>query len=232
MKTKNISNKKIIAIIFFIMFCSVLAAQVPSVIEQIRIPLWAEMEVMPGSDEYKEDAKLFDYAVGHIKKVCPFFIEGMVYGWDFVYTPSDKARNVEEYFEFIPRVEYSYFDDKISYVYPMIDDNKLNCWCEYKRTADEVQNYYWWASINNPRIHGNGYGALDKGFEGVKDATVDAAKNAIREHYRGILRNKPKEITGSVFIKDVPLIGLDAGRYFVKLDFLLEYGKIVDYIQF
>lgn len=228
----NLINKKKFIGIFSLLFSFSVMAQVPSVIEQIRIPLWAEMESMPDIDEYTEDENIFDYAVGHIKKVCPFFIEGMVYGWDFIYTPSDNARNVEEYFEFNPRMDYAYFDDKINYVYPLIEDNKLNCWCEYKRSADEVQNYYWWTSINNPRIHGNGYGALTKGFEGVKLATIEAAKNAIRDHYRGILKNKPKEISGSLFIKNVPLIGLDAGRYFVKLDFLLEYGRIVDYIQF
>lgn len=209
-----------------------LFSQVPSVIEHIRIPLWAEMDTIPGIDEYKDDAGLFDYSVSHIKQTCPFLIEGMVYGWDFVYTPSDKDRNVEEYFELIPRVDYSYFYGKIDYVNPLIEDNKLNCWCEYTRTADEVQNYYWWSSIQNPRIHGNGYGALSKGVEGVRDAVFDAAKNAVREHYRGFVKNKPKEITGGVFIKNPPLLGVDAGRYFVKLDFLLEYGRILEYIQF
>ena len=86
-----------------------------------------------------------------------------------------------------------------------------------------------WASIQNPVIHGYGYGNVSDGFDGIVDAAKDALKNAVREHYRAKIKNKPKEITGSVLIRKEPLIGIDEGRYTIKLDFFLEYDTIINY---
>ena len=83
--------------------------------------------------------------------------------------------------------------------------------------------------IKNPVIQGVGYGDLKKGFPGLKDAAYDALKNAVREYYRAIIKNKPKEITGSVLIRDIPTIGISSGRYIFNLDFFLECGKIIEY---
>ena len=91
-------EKRLQIIIFFHLFLFSLFAQTPSVKEHIRIPLWAEVDAYPElMQEEGFDAE--KYPIQKIKEVAPFLISGMVYGWDFVYTPSDKARNVEEYFE-------------------------------------------------------------------------------------------------------------------------------------
>ena len=78
-------------------------------------------------------------------------------------------------------------------------------------------------------IRGRGYGKVSDGFEGYKNAAKDALKNAVREHYRKIVKNKPKEITGSVLIKDIPVTGVVSGKYVINLDFFLEYGRIIEY---
>lgn len=70
------------------------------------------------------------------------------------------------------------------------------------------------------------------GFDGITNAANDALKNAVREHYRQILKNKPKEIDGHVIIRGTPQIGINAGRYVVELDFFLETDRIVKYTQF
>ena len=41
-----------------------------------------------------------------------------------------------------------------------------------------------------------------------------------------------QEITGSVLIKKMPTMGIDAGRYMIKLDFFLEYGRIKEYTEY
>jgi hypothetical protein len=47
-----------------------------------------------------------------------------------------------------------------------------------------------------------------------------------------LIKNKPQEITGSVLIKKMPTMGIDAGRYMIKLDFFLEYGRIKEYTEY
>lgn len=222
--------KKLIASLMLIFSAVCLWAQTPSVIEHIRIPLWAELDAYPGSEQAQDsEAGLYDYPISRIKEVAPFLVSGMVYGWSFTYTPSDKSRNVEEYFELTEIQPLNPPYEVITYVSPWVQDNRLNCWCEYTRTEPQIQNYYLWSSIQNPVIHGRGYGKLDKGFDGIRDAAEDAVKEAVRDYYRSVIKNKPKEITGSVLVRNIPTIGIKAGQYIINLDFFLECGRILEY---
>jgi hypothetical protein len=259
---ETILHKKfvLLQILFFIPLIS-LFAQTPSFLEKIRIQLWADLDVYPEyaaeyaqsekaekieeteeSDKYEETEKshskgkngIFDYPINQIKDTAPFLINGMLYGWDFIYTPSDKARGVEEYFELIEIQPSSMIKNQIAYSSPLveIEKNQFSCWCEYVRTSAQIQNYKMWSTITNPIIRARGYGPVDKGFEGIKLAAQDAIKTAVREYYRGKIKNKPKEITGSVLIRSEPLLGIDSGRYAINLDFFLECGRIKEYTSF
>lgn len=218
------SIQLIVLVLLFGLYSATVFAQVPSFSEKIRIPLWAELDAYPGLEEAK-DLEGYEYPVQEIKKIAPFLISGMVYGWEFVYVPYDKSRGIEEYFE-VKEINPA---GKITYSSPWIDDTYLRCWCEYTRTKAEVQNYKAWASITHPVIRGRGYGSVRDGFEGIKDAAADSLKSAVREYYRGITKNKPREITGSVLIKNEPILGIDSGRYAINLDFFLECDTIKKY---
>ena len=226
---------------------SSLYAQTPSIIEHIRFAVWADTDAYPGTEAAASDAQTgeFDYPIARIKEMVPFLLEGLVYGWNFTYTPSDKTRGVEEYFEISPVREEggpstgsgtiasagtTGFDIKYSSVW--IENNRFNCWIDYTRTQHEVQTYNLWASIQNPTIQGRGYGDLSLGFEGIKLAAQDALKNAVRSYYRNTIKNKPKEITGRVLMRKTPLLGIDNGQYVINLDFFLERGTILEYTQF
>ena len=253
---ETIPHKKLVLlqVLFFIPMIS-LFAQTPSFVEKIRIQLWGDLDVYPEyaaefaqseeSDEYEEyegtekskskgKNGIFDYPINQIKDIAPFLINGMLYGWDFIYTPSDKARGVEEYFEFIEKEPSSLIKNQIVYSSPLveIEKNQFSCWCEYVRTKAQIQNYKMWSTITNPVLRARGYGPVELGFEGIKLAAQDAIKSAVREYYRGKIKNKPKEITGSVLIRSEPLLGIDAGRYAINLDFFLECGRIKEYSSF
>ena len=69
--------------------------------EKIRMPLWAELDAYPELKEAQDtSAGQFDYTISRIKTLSEFLLNGMTYGWTFVYVPYDKIRGVEEYFEF------------------------------------------------------------------------------------------------------------------------------------
>ncbi|MBR1640096.1 MAG: hypothetical protein IJ688_11985 [Treponema sp.] len=240
--------KSIFFILVFLIFPADFFAQVPSVIQNIRIPLRAELDAYPAivqekdldqapeqeleqgaaKSQAKEDGQ-YDYPIRSLKETAPYIIGGMVYGWEFYYTPSDKQRNVEEILEVTEIVSAEYLKSGIEYSSPWIQDNYFNCWCSYRRNESQIQNYNLWASIQNPIIQGRGYGSVRDGFDGLKTAANDALKNAVRSYYRNLIKNKPKAITGKVLIRNLPQIGIDAGRYVINLDFFLECGKIVQY---
>lgn len=232
MKNRRKSIQLSALILVFGFYCANCFAQLPSFTEKIRIPLWAEIDAYPGLEEA---AKLedYEYPVQEIKKIAPFIISGMVYGWKFVYVPYDKARGIEEYFEVTEinaeAFTNNYNPNKIIYSSPWVDDTLLHCWCEYYRTNAEVQNYKAWSSITHPVIRARGYGSIKDGFEGIRAAAEDSLKAAVREYYRGITKNKPRQISGSVLIKNEPILGIDAGRYAINLDFFLECDTIKGY---
>ena len=153
----------------------------------------------------------------------------MTYGWTFVYVPYDKIRGVEEYFEFSEINKISEEDGKIVYSKPWIQDNRFNCWVEFERTPQMIREFQVWNSINFAKIQGKGFGKISDGFDGISDGAKDCLKNAVRSHYRKIIKNKPKEIRGKVIIRKLPRIGIISGRYAVELDFFLETDKIIEY---
>lgn len=193
--------------------------------------MWANVDAYPGLEDAAE-YEGFEYPIKQIKEIAPYLVNGMVCGWEFSYTPYDKKRGVEEILEVKEIVPEVYVNRGIKYSSPWIQDNKFNCWIDYKRSDYDIQNYNLWSTIKNPVITGRGYGDVKIGFMGIKDAAEDALKDAIRNHYRPIIKNKPKEIRGKVLIKEIPIIGVDEGRYVINLDFFLEWGKIIEYTVF
>jgi len=227
---RNLQTLRRFILILSLFISYSLFAQTPSVVQNIRVPLWAELDAYPElAAALDKDAGRYEYPQQEIKQVAPFLINGMVYGWTFSYTPGDKARGVEEQLEVTEIMPQELIEGGITYVSPWIENNRLNYWCEYKRTPSQIQNYNLWNSIQNPMIHGRGYGQLSDGFEGIRNAAKDALRDAIRIYYRNTIKNKPKEITGSVLIRDLPVLGITSGRYVINLDFFLECGRIVEY---
>ena len=101
-----------------------------------------------------------------IGELAPFILAGMVYGWKFEYVPYDKARGVQEFFEFTPIQEFNEEEIKsIKYTKPWIEDSVLNCWVEYRRTDNQIHSYRGWQSVLHPKIKGEGYAKISEGFD-------------------------------------------------------------------
>ena len=231
----SLNKKSLLIFIIFSILCNSLIAQPVEQINKIRFSLWADIDAYPGSEEAKEDTgdpAEYGFAIKRIKEVAPLLVEGMVYGWEFSYRPYDKTRGVAEEMIVKPIVNPSFVGKNIDYSSPWLEENIFNCWVQYNKNEYEKAEYDKWSVIQNPVIHGIGYGEVKDGFNGIVNACNDALKNAVRNYYRNVIKNKPKEIRGKVLIKSIPLIGVDAGRYVINLDFFLECGKIIEYKVF
>ena len=213
-------------------FCLPAASQEVSFQKKIRLLLWADLDAYPGLVKADASTGIFDHAIGRMKQITPFLMNGMVYGWEFDYTPSDKLRGVPEYFEMKEIRSFDQESKKIHYEKPWFDESKVHCWAVFERDQGMVQSYDQWADVRNPRILGIGGGKIAKGFEGIQEAAQNALKDAVRTYYRKLLRNKPKQITGRVLINKVPAILIKSGEYQMQLDFFLETGIIKEYQNF
>ena len=225
---------KLTVIILLLAFCSnpIFAKPEagPAKEELIRFSLWTTLEAYPEAGEVVDIKTPFTHPISRLKEIVPFFVEGMVCGWSFTYIPSDKTRNVEEFFEFKPFREYPNMKSLIKYTEPWIEENKLQCWIEFSCPPHLTTWRNTWKNFH--KISGRGHGKLIDGFDGIYEGATLALKEAVREYARSITKNKPKEITGEVLVTGLPSIGLKSGRYIVDLDFFLNVSRIINYTIF
>jgi hypothetical protein len=243
----NLSKKIIFSLYLFLAaFVVRLDAQVVDQTDQLRIFVWSDLDPYPGhfgdeenipENDRKNEAdddfhKMFGYAIERTKQIAPYLLQGMLTGWNFEYTPYDKRRKVDEYWSFEEIREFNPDFNNFTVHSPEVIDDKLVCHVYCDRTESQKLEYKRWISINHPRIKGNGSAPVSEGFEGIKKACSEACKNAVREYWRIYMKNKPKEISGSVLLIKAPRIYVKNGKYIVDLDFFLETDKIVEYTSF
>lgn len=245
--------KKLIVCVAALVFSSFLFAQeVPSQVDQIRIQLMADLDAFPGSFESDEQTlevfsdpinrkdsslsddayEVFSYSINRIRELATYLMEGMLSGWEYDYVPSDKTRNVAEFFELTSISPFNPEKNHITYHNPTSDEGKLQVWAWCDRTEDQKMLYKQWSSIVYPKVHGSGKGEVSKGNEGVKEAIWDAVKNGVREYWRQYEKNKPKEIVGKIFVIGWPRIYVTKGHYNVELDFFMETDRMSKYLYY
>jgi len=223
--------------------------EMPSQLDQIRIQIWSDLDPFPGELEDKEsvleefenpisreetslseDNYLhFSYAINRIRDLAPYLMEGMLYGWDYEYVPSDKTRKVEEFFELTTVTPFNPEKNHITYHNPTFDESKVSVWAWCDRTEDQKKIYTQWKSITYPRIKGTGKASVSLGKEGIKEAISQCIKEGVRDYWRKFEKNKPKEIIGRIFVVGWPRIYVKQGQYIVELDFFMETVRMSKY---
>lgn len=226
-------HKSFFILIILILSRSFCFSQISDTQKTLRIRLWAPVDENPASQIAPETEDSFGTSFRSLKATAPYLLSGMIYGWKFEYTPSDKTRNVEEYFSFTPIAEIPEDDEKITFSNPAFLDTRVYCWLEYLRTDEMMISRQRWDSIQFPRVSGIGESSNLDSIDGIKEAVKEAAKNAIRTYAQKQTKNKPKEVTGTILLKDIdPNIKIIKGKYTAHLDFFLYVDKIIQYSQF
>lgn len=231
-------EKYISLVVFFLFAVSFLFAK--EVMESpsnrqydVQFVLWTLIDENPQEAVAGHTSKpLFEGAINRIKEESSFIISGMIYGWNFSYTPSDSLRNVQEYFEMKPIQDLGDERKNIRYENIFFDDNYVRCTVEFPRNNTMIQSLKRWNSVVNPKISGFGEGFASEGFAGFQKAFADAAKKGIRAWAQGKTKNKPKEIEGTLLLRGEPSIKIEDGFYRVKLDFFLHVSKMSGYTEF
>lgn len=194
----------------------------------LRVEIWSLLETEPGREIESSDV-FYEHSVNELKKLAPFILEGMIFGWDFTYTPSDNLRNVDESFECTPKSPFQRGDPRLSFKDPRIENERFYVWLEYVRSPVMLAQRKAWDSVVYPKISGTGIGRLSEGTQGIIKAYEQALKQAVRSFAQGLEKNKPKEIQGSVLLIKTPRLYIDSGFYTADLDFFLQVGKIIPY---
>ena len=236
---------KTVFILLLLFLCGgIFSETLPS--DKIRFRLWVLEDEMPSLDKNADDKSkesmpeklspdepFYMPAVRNLQSLAPFMLEGMLYGWNYSYTPSDKTRMVSEYFEATSVREDTVKNKDIHWTEFELKEGKYTCWVEYERTLEQRYNKQWWNSVKCHKISGTGYAPVADGTDGIKAAVLDAIKKGVREYARSIEKNKPKEINGTILLAEKdPRVYIDHGQFVADLDFFLYVDKIERYTQF
>jgi len=157
---------------------------------------------------------------------------GMVYGFDFSYTPSDIARRVEEAFSLEPRNEVRWGDAGLRVAETRVEGTVLTAMIAYRPGPDGAATYRSWASTALGSSFGRGSAPLDGAFGARRNATILAVKSAVREYFRVLTKNKPKACRGSCALVDAPVLSSSSGGWTSSVRVRIDVGEIVPYTVF
>lgn len=158
-----------------------------------------------------------------------YTFSGMIYGFSFVYTPSDAARRVAELFVLEPIAEIPWGDPGLQVADVYYKDNREYAIIRYHTAERHMPRVRSWRTRTLAAATAYGTGDVFGGPEEKRAAVTEGVKEAIRAYYRGRIPNKPKEIRGDVAFRAVPYIVIDAGMYTAKVSITIREREVVPY---
>lgn len=197
----------------------------------LHAPVWVFLESQPGTITENEQGRFIPPAKA-LREISQFLLSGMTYGWKFKYTPQDKARSIDEFFEINP-IHLIHYNDKrlvlkeIKAAYPY-----LYCRAEYRISEAEEQRIKTWKSVNYKAVKGRGSADRKMEIDGIYEAYSQAAKNAVRSFGRKIEKNKPREIKGELLIKKNPRLFVESGNFIAELEMYINITEITKHSAF
>lgn len=161
-----------------------------------------------------------------------FTISGMIYGFDFMYTPEYRARGVEPLFELVPVSGISWGDPRLVIREIRDDRETLYGLIDYSLSPADHSRVRSWQQIDVDRAAGSGSAPLRAGLDGKFSAIEEALRSAVRFHLQGRYRNRPREVTGTVVLREAPRIRTVSGTYEARVTVSIHVAEVREYRLF
>jgi hypothetical protein len=197
----------------------------------VQAPVWVYLETVPGSPD-KEELRARMPPIQELDETARYILSGMIYGWTFTYTPSDKLRKVEEFFSLDPVDSLQQEDPRMELTEVSADYPRLTCWASIALDEALSRRRVYWDSVLFRTGSGRGYGERGDETAGIRQAYTQAIMQAIREQARKLEKNKPKEIRGEVLLKQAPRLFSESGRFGAEVRVLINMQEIIPYTTF
>ena len=198
--------------------------------EALTVDVWCELEPMVyEGGEYPVSAET---AARRMLEEARNFISAMIYGYSFVYTPSDKSRRVAEEFDLRPLAEVAWGDPKLNVLLTEKRGNRMFSKISYRLEDYQLARRRSWGSNTQPSAAGSGKETIILGISAKQSAFVQSLKNAIREYMRKRVFNKPKDIRGDLLLWDPPATIIKAGAYLTTSKIKLSIQNLTPYTVF
>ncbi len=200
--------------------------------DQLELEVWCELEPMiQESGDYPLSAEA---ARERVLEEARILLSAMIYGVHFSYTPSDARRRQAEQFQLTPVAELRWGDPRLRIAEAEVRDARL-----YARVRYDLQDFQSarrsaWQSNAIPTAAGAGRASLfaSSAPEGKRRSLEEAFKEAIRNHLRPVLFNKPREVRGELLLWQAPRVVVEAGDYLTAAAVKLRLQEVRPYSFF
>ncbi len=199
---------------------------------QLSLRLWCELDPMV---QENEDYPLSDEeARRRILEEARLVLSGMIYGFEFLYTPADATRGIEEEFTLAPVAEVLWSDPNLRITDAYLQDAFLFVKIYYDLEDFQVARRRAWASTAITPSTGVGKHSMFTvpAPVGKRRALEEAMKQAIRNALRPIHFNQPREITGELLIWEQPRTVIQSGAYTAEAKVKLRVKEVRPYSLF
>jgi hypothetical protein len=197
--------------------------------EPIILHLWCELEPMIAEEEYPLPR---EEAYRRILEEARQLLSAMIYGLEFSYVPGDRERRIAESLTLTPKAEIKWGDACLKVLDLETRDKRLYARLEYNLQDYQAARREAWGSNVLPLAGGRGEGDLFGGSSEKQRSLEDAMRNAIRNHLRPVLFNKPREVTGELLLWQEPAVVISAGRYVTEVSLKLKVREVRAYSIF
>jgi hypothetical protein len=201
--------------------------------EAIELELWCDLDPIVQEGAAQGVARLDpEEAVRRLLEEARTTISGMLYGYAFVYTPSDESRSVGEVFELEPRDQIPWGDLRLSVADTRLEDDRLHALIRYELSPEQRSWRDAWRTGSVAKAAGVGSANAFLGYRERGTALTNAIKESIRSYLRPRLPNKPREVRGELLLWDVAATYMSAGEYHTRVVTRLRVASVLPYLLY
>jgi hypothetical protein len=200
--------------------------------DQLELEIWCELEPMiQESESYPLSAEA---ARRRVLEEARALLSVMIYGARFSYTPADAQRRKAEQFLLTPVAELSWGDARLRITESEVREARLYARVRYDLQDFQAARRRAWQSNAIPTAAGSGRASLfaSAAPAGKRLSLQEALKEAVRNHLRPVLFNKPREVRGELLLWEAPRVIVDSGDYRTAVSVKLRMQEIRAYSFF
>jgi hypothetical protein len=201
-----------------------------SPIPLLRAEFWTDLDGIPRVDEAwpLSDAD----ASRRVLSEAAFVFGGIIDGFEFEWTPAERARGIAEKFILRALSAIADGDPRLLPGEATRTFERMSAWVEWRpdaadRLALEASRSARWKSAQ-----GKGDSDRMRGYAGRREAYEAAIKAGIEAHMRTVEANRPRLVRGRVVFAAIPLMGIVEGAYSVQARLRIEVTEVLRYSIF
>jgi hypothetical protein len=181
----------------------------------LRAEFWTDLEPVAGEGE--EWPVSAETARARILDEAAWVYGGMIWGFEFRYTPYDKTRAIPERFEIQPIGSLAPETLSFAAGARASSSGELRSFVEYSPEGALVELMGSYARDPWKGSQGIGKADMNLGLKGRRAAYEDGLRAAVRSFLQGIEPNKPRLVLGRVVLDRPPSMAILGGYYTAQL---------------